>query len=55
MGINNKINWKISKFIALPDKLKPSPLNLMFKDLRDLDISLDKNKIKFQAIDFDQY
>ena len=38
-----------------PDKLKPSPLNLIFRDLQgDIGI-LDKEKIHFELFDFDAY
>jgi GNAT superfamily N-acetyltransferase len=42
-------------FISLPQKLKPAPLNLIFKSLNN-DISvLKKEDILFELIDFDVY
>ena len=55
MGIDNEINWKKSAYMSFPDKLKPSPLNLIFKDLTNNKITLNPETIKFQSIDFDAY
>jgi len=38
----------------LPDRLKPSPLNLIFRDLRG-SRTLDKNALRFTLLDFDAY
>lgn len=55
MGVDNKINWKRSFYMNFPDKFKPSPLNLIFKDLSSNNINLDPESMKFQCIDFDAY
>ena len=55
MGIDNSINWKHTLYMNFPDKLKPSPLNLIFKDLTNNDLNLDPDRTKFFNIDFDAY
>ncbi len=39
----------------IPDKLKPSPLNLIFKPLGDFNIDINTKNIYFELIDFDAY
>lgn len=48
-------NWEKTLYFNLPEKLKPAPLNLIIKNLQDEknEIFLEKEKIKFQLIDFD--
>lgn len=41
-------------FINLPDRLKPSPLNLIFKPLNDK-LKYTSEAISFECIDFDAY
>ena len=55
MGIDSRINWKKSAYVNFPDMLKPSPLNLIFKDLTNKNVRLDSETMKFQCIDFDAY
>ena len=55
IGVDNSINWKKSAYISFPDKLKPSPLYLIFKDLTNNNVNLDSETMKFQCIDFDAY
>jgi len=42
-------------FMNLPEKLKPSPLNLIFKDLTGDLPTLGKDDILFESIDFDGF
>jgi hypothetical protein len=42
-------------FIDLPSKLKPSPLNLIFKNLSGKNPEIQKEDIFFELIDFDAY
>lgn len=42
-------------FIDFPEKLKPSPLNLIFKDLKGNLPEFQKEDIFFELIDFDAY
>jgi hypothetical protein len=39
----------------LPDRLKPSPLNLIFRDLKGDIGNIDKEKVHFELFDFDAY
>lgn len=53
IGLNNTPSGFI-KF-KIPDKLKPSPLNLIYKQLKQLDFTVTKENIYFELIDFDAY
>jgi hypothetical protein len=55
MGLDSSIDWKRSKYYEVPKKMRPSPLNFIFKDISGKNVKLDANVIKFQAIDFDAY
>ena len=48
-------NWERTLYFNLPEKLKPAPLNLIIKNLHDEknEISIGKEKIEFQLMDFD--
>lgn len=50
-------HWKKSFFLNFPNFLKPSPLNLIIKNITEKKkiFTFDKNKIYFQAIDFDAF
>ena len=54
IGLGN-YNWSNTMYFDFPEKLKPAPLNFIIKDMSDnnRDISLQKNSIDFQLIDFD--
>jgi len=54
IGISKEVKQK-GFFLNLPDKLKPSPLNLIFKDLSGTLPVLKKEDIYFELIDFDAY
>ena len=51
----NTINPKRLLKIKIPDKLKQSPLNLIFKPLTELPFKFDSSNIYFELIDFDAY
>jgi len=53
IGKNDNILWNKSLYVEIPQKLRPSPLNLIFKNLEGDELNF--NKIKFDAIDFDAY
>jgi N-acetylglutamate synthase-like GNAT family acetyltransferase len=55
MVIDSSIIWKKSKYYDVPKRLRPSPLNFIFKDLTGNNLKLDVSMIKFQTIDFDAY
>jgi len=54
LGIDNSIDWTKSRYYNIPERFRPSPLNLIFKKLNE-DVELDRTNIKFQMIDFDAY
>ena len=55
VGIDNSIDWKKSFYFDVPKRFKSSPLNLIFKDLRNKGTTIHPKKIKFEIIDFDGY
>jgi len=55
IGIDDSINWSRSMYFDIPRRLRPSPLNLIFKDLTGKNRELAAEKVKFQLIDFDVY
>ncbi len=53
IGLGN-YNWTNTMYFNFPEQLKPAPLNFIIKDMsNDHDISLQKDSIDFQLIDFD--
>ncbi|MFA0049348.1 GNAT family N-acetyltransferase [Vibrio sp. 10N.261.51.F11] len=44
-----------STYISLPERLKPSPLNFIYKNLFENDISISSNNVFFNYMDFDAY
>ncbi len=55
LGIDSSIDWSRAKYFNLPNGLRPSPLNLIFKDLTSANRKLEKDKVRFNAFDFDAY
>ena len=55
MGIDSSMDWSRSRYFNLPNSLRPSPLNLIFKDLTSTNRKLEKNKVRFNVFDFDAY
>lgn len=54
IGMDHSINWKKTKYVSIPMKFRPSPLNLIFNNL-DRKETISRECVKFQAIDFDAY
>ena len=54
IGLSNNLQIK-GLFFDLPDRLKPSPLNLIFKDLSGHLDPVQKNNIYLELLDFDAY
>ncbi len=52
IGLNNNLEDKLMSF-SFPEILKPSPLNLIIKDLNSKETKLSKKDIKFNLIDFE--
>lgn len=55
IGMDNSVQFSKGLFFNIPEKLKPSPLFLIFRDLKNNSVKLDKEKIRFNLIDFDAY
>jgi len=55
IGHDPAIDWSRSRFVALPDRLRRSPLNLVFRDLRQSGRMPDPARFRFRAIDFDAW
>ena len=55
MTIGNNLKKSGWMNINLPDKFKPSPLNLIFKSLTKKQMIPDKDQFYFELVDFDAY
>ncbi|MBI5815635.1 MAG: GNAT family N-acetyltransferase [Nitrospinae bacterium] len=55
IGLNPEYDWAKSAYINLPERFKPSPLNLIFRDLTGRGRVLDPQKTVFSLLDFDAY
>lgn len=55
LGLDPDIDWSRSSFIPIPAALRPSPLNLVYKDLTGGDFVPDPERVRFRSIDFDPY
>jgi ribosomal protein S18 acetylase RimI-like enzyme len=55
LGLDPGIAWHRSAFLPIPGPLRPSPLNLFFRDLTGGGFAPDPGRLVFQALDFDAY
>lgn len=55
LGLDPGLDWKGSAFLPIPMRLRPSPLNLVYKDLTGGDFLPDPDRIVFSGLDFDAY
>ena len=55
IGTKSAMKWKSKILFKIPVKFRPSPLNLIFKDLSGTGRVPDMEKLIFSAIDFDAY
>ncbi|HET9428323.1 MAG TPA: GNAT family N-acetyltransferase [Allosphingosinicella sp.] len=55
IGRDPRIDWSQSAFLPIPIRLRPSPLNLVFRDLSGRHTPPDPARTVFRAIDFDPY
>lgn len=55
IGTDASIRFKGSGFVDIPDKFRPSPLFLIYKDLTGKNPKLNKDELRFELIDFDAY
>jgi GNAT superfamily N-acetyltransferase len=55
LGRDPGIAWGRSAFLPIPERLRPSPLNLFFRDLTGGGFVPEPGRLIFQALDFDAY
>lgn len=55
LGRDPRIAWARSTFLPIPERLRPSPLNLFFRDLTGGGFVPDPARLIFQGLDFDAY
>ena len=55
LGLDPEVDWSGSAFLPIPMRLRPSPLNLVYKDLTGGDFVPDPDRIVFRGLDFDAY
>lgn len=53
IGLDPAMRWSGSAYLNVPMRFRPSPLNLIFKDLTGQDRRLSADRVRFQAMDFD--
>ncbi|WP_417452910.1 GNAT family N-acetyltransferase [Kiloniella sp.] len=51
--IPEEASW--GNYFPIPDRLKPSPLNLIFRNLQGHNLEIDKRHLYFNFLDFDAY
>jgi GNAT superfamily N-acetyltransferase len=55
LGLDPGLDWKRSAFLPIPPRLRPSPLNLVYKDLTGGGFLPDPDRVVFRGLDFDAY
>lgn len=55
VGLDSSIRWRLSPYFTVPERLKSSPLNFIFKDLTGRSRHLAPERVKFRILDFDGY
>jgi hypothetical protein len=55
LGLDPGLDWKRSAFLPIPMRLRPSPLNLVYKDLTGGGVLPDPDRVVFRGIDFDAF
>ena len=53
IGLDPALRWGGSLYVNVPLRYRPSPLNLIFKDLSDKGRKLHADSVRFSALDFD--
>lgn len=53
IGLDPAMRWGGAAYVNIPMRFRPSPLNLIFKDLTGQGRSLDPERVRFDAMDFD--
>jgi GNAT superfamily N-acetyltransferase len=55
LGLDPELDWTGSAFLPIPTRLRPSPLNLVYKDLTGSGFVPDPERVVFRNLDFDAY
>jgi hypothetical protein len=55
LGLDPAIDWTGSLYLAIPQRWRASPLNVVFKDLSGGSLHPDAARLIFRAIDFDAF
>lgn len=55
LGLDPGIDWRRSTFVTIPQRLRPSPLNLVYRDMTGGGFVPDPDRVVFTAFDFDPY
>jgi GNAT superfamily N-acetyltransferase len=53
IGLDPAMHWGGTLYVNIPMRFRPSPLNLIFKDLTGKNRQLDPARVRFDAMDFD--
>ncbi|HYE29548.1 MAG TPA: GNAT family N-acetyltransferase [Allosphingosinicella sp.] len=55
LGLDPAVDWSGSAFLSVPRRLRPSPLNLVYRDLTGGGFLPDPDRIVFRGLDFDAF
>ncbi len=55
VGLDPSRDWSRTAYLEVPVKLRPAPLNLTFRDLTGRGRTLDGDRVRIQAVDFDAF
>lgn len=55
LGLDPHVDWRRSAFLPIPKRLRPSPLNLVYRDLSGGGFVPDPDRIVFRGLDFDAF
>jgi GNAT superfamily N-acetyltransferase len=55
LGLDPGIDWGRSAFLPIPQFVRPSPLNLLFRDMSGTGLLPDPGRLVFRGLDFDAY
>jgi hypothetical protein len=55
LGLDPAVDWGGSAFLPIPMRLRPSPLNLVYKDLTGGGFLPDPGRVVFRGVDFDAF
>jgi hypothetical protein len=55
IGADPALRWSRSLYVNLPMRLRPAPLNFVFRDLTGRGREVDPGRLRYAALDFDPY